>query len=231
MDFDTYVGFVPLLLYPGADTDAALDACARRLQARSPDLAAEFAPFARAFGALDRRAREEMFLKTFEVQALCHLELGYVLFGEDYKRGLFLANMKEEQQRAGLEGGIELADHLANVLRLLPRLDDEELVRDLAEQAVIPALRSMLEGFDEARIRARIDALHRKHEAVLLEELNFGSPYSHLLRSILGLFEADFPGAEPRRGPRSDFIPIQDARDPSGGCAMFRPGIGLGEGA
>ena len=169
MDFDLYTGFAPLLLYPGPGTDATLAACTERLRARDAALAAEFAPFARAFAALDRRQREELFLKTFEVQALCHLELGYVLFGEDYKRGLFLANMKEEQERAGLDGGIELADHLANVLCLLPRLDDEDLVRDLAEQALIPALRTMLEGFDDARIRARIDALHRKHKAVLLE--------------------------------------------------------------
>src|SRR5690554_6901186 len=63
---------------------------------------------------------ETVFGKTFHIQAICYLDLGYVLFAEDYKRGEFLVKMKSEQEKANNDCGIELADNLPNVLTLMP---------------------------------------------------------------------------------------------------------------
>ncbi len=212
MDVAPYPRFAPLLRYPDATLDAALDAAVAAIDdGASGDAALALRRAAAALGALAPAAREELFLKTFELQAICSLEIGYTRFGEDYKRGMFLAGLKDEHRRAGHDCGDELADHLANVLELLPSLDAE--VRDeLAEQVLIPALRAMLDDFDEPRLRARLDALAARGELVLQEALHFGNPYRELLRALALRLEADWPGVPQRRSGRAseNFIPIHD---------------------
>ena len=66
--------------------------------------------------------QQEYYISTFDVQAICFLDIGYVLFGEDYKRGIFLVNIKKEQIKAGNDCGSELPDHLPNILTLLPKM-------------------------------------------------------------------------------------------------------------
>jgi nitrate reductase assembly molybdenum cofactor insertion protein NarJ len=51
---------------------------------------------------------EELYTKTFDVQPICYLDLGYVIFGEDYKRGAFLLHMQEEQQKVNNDCGTDL---------------------------------------------------------------------------------------------------------------------------
>ena len=215
MDVAVYPLFAPLLRYPRPGLDAALRGCADAL-APYPDSAQAFAAAAAALHALDAAAREELFLKTFELQAICSLEVGYTRFGEDYKRGMFLAGLKEEHRRAGHECGDELADHLANVLELLPSLD-AELCAELAEQVLIPALRAMLDDFDEPRLRARLDALAARGELVMQEALHFGNPYGDVLRALALRLEADWPGVPQRRSGRAseNFIPIHDRAAPA----------------
>lgn len=204
-----WAAFADVLRYPGASDPAP--ACLAALP-EGPARDA-FAPFAGRVAGLDRRAREELFLKTFELQAICQLELGYVLFGEDYKRGMLLAGLKDEHRRVGHDCGVELPDHLANVLELMELIDDPDLARDLGEQVLIPALRAMLGGFDDGRIRQRVELLKKQHEAVLQEELNYGNPYRHVLAALLLLAEAEYPGVPQRRAGRQtdNFIPIHDA--------------------
>jgi nitrate reductase assembly molybdenum cofactor insertion protein NarJ len=212
MDITLYPRFAPLLRYPRADLDAALDAALAAFEAAGAAEASQaLGRAATALRALDASAREELFLKTFELQAICCLEVGYTRFGEDYKRGMFLAGLKDEHRRAGHDCGDELADHLANVLELLPSLD-AEVCAELAEQVLIPALRAMLDDFDEPRLRARLDALAARGELVLQEALHFGNPYGELLRALALRLEADWPGVPQRRSGRAseNFIPIHD---------------------
>ncbi|MDP4224210.1 MAG: hypothetical protein Q8868_12945 [Bacteroidota bacterium] len=91
--------------------------------------------------------RQEYYISTFDVQALCFLDIGYVLFGEDHRRGVFLSQMKHEQESAGNPCENELADHLPNVLTLLPRIEDKELVLEMMDSALIPAIREMVRSF------------------------------------------------------------------------------------
>ena len=69
---------------------------------------------------------QELHTRTFDVQALTTLGTGYVLFGDDYKRGALLSNLNREHNDAQNDCRGELADHLPNVLRLIPKLKDQE---------------------------------------------------------------------------------------------------------
>lgn len=89
---------------------------------------------------------EELYTRTFDIQAVCHLEVGYVLFGEDYKRGHLLVKMQGLHQEYGNDCGTELADYLPNILTLLPRMDHEE-AGELVGKLVEPAVAKMIQGF------------------------------------------------------------------------------------
>lgn len=93
--------------------------------------------------------QREYYIRTFDVQALCWLDLGYVLFGEDYKRGEFLVNLRNEHIKAGNDCGCELADHLPNMLKLLPKIKDKAFADELAFSIMIPALQEILKNFKD----------------------------------------------------------------------------------
>ncbi|MDL1878882.1 tetratricopeptide repeat protein [Cytophagia bacterium CHB2] len=114
-----YRPFTPLVSYPDAGLPAAVERCTAMLGLHCPEAAATLAPFAQWLAATPLHDQEEVYARTFHIQAICYLDLGFVLFGEDYKRGEFLVNMKREQALAGNHCGDELPDNLANVLNLL----------------------------------------------------------------------------------------------------------------
>lgn len=91
--------------------------------------------------------KQEYYISTFDVQALCHLDIGYVLFGEDYRRSVFLVHVKKEQELAGNDCGRELPDHLPNMLTLLPKIRDDQLAEELVCSILIPALNKMIRDF------------------------------------------------------------------------------------
>ncbi|MBT3210066.1 MAG: hypothetical protein HN704_12165 [Bacteroidetes bacterium] len=91
----------------------------------------------------------EYYIKTFDIQALCYLDIGYILFGEDYKRGEFLVNLRNEHIKAKSDCGSELADHLPNMLRLLPKIADKNFAEELGYSIMIPALKEMLKTFED----------------------------------------------------------------------------------
>jgi nitrate reductase molybdenum cofactor assembly chaperone len=90
---------------------------------------------------------QEYYLKTFDVQAVCYLDIGYVLFGDDYKRAQLLVNLQNEHKKADVDCGIELGDHLPNVLTLLSKVSDPDFAEELGYIITTPAVRFMLTKF------------------------------------------------------------------------------------
>jgi len=113
--------------------------------------------------------QQEYYISTFDIDAACYLDIGYVLFGEDYKRGAFLVNMRNEHLKAGNDCRRELADYLPNMLRLLPKIEDRNFADELAYSIIIPALHEMLKNFKD--------------------EVNV---YKNLLEILLQIMENDF---------------------------------------
>jgi nitrate reductase molybdenum cofactor assembly chaperone len=91
--------------------------------------------------------QQEYYLKTFDVGAICYLDIGYVMFGEDYKRAQLLVNLQTEHKKAGVDCGSELGDHLPNVLCLLSKTNDPDFAEELGFIITIPAVRFMLTKF------------------------------------------------------------------------------------
>ncbi|MEX1256194.1 MAG: hypothetical protein WEG36_01125 [Gemmatimonadota bacterium] len=135
---------------------------------------------------------QEIFTRSFDVQPITTLSVGYLVFGDDYKRGELLANLNREGRALGIDFGSELPDHLPNVLRLLARWEDRDLAGELVTEVFHPALRQMIEEFDQRRISGR-DELYRKHFGTLIvTSTERGTMFRHPLESVLAVLETDF---------------------------------------
>lgn len=124
-----------LLAYPREGFKEAFPALSGRLAAEAPEAAdalREFGAFVQ--GRADSEL-EESFTQTFDLDPTCALEIGWHLYGEDYKRGEFLVEMRRLMRQTGVPEGTELPDHLSHVLAVLSRLDEPE-ARALAGKAL-----------------------------------------------------------------------------------------------
>ena len=92
---------------------------------------------------------QELYTRTFDLNPACALEVGYHLFGENYKRGEFLANLRETEAPFDLGQEHQLPDYLPVLLRLLSKLDDD-LRSSLISECLIPAIEKMLATFKDA---------------------------------------------------------------------------------
>lgn len=141
----------------------------------------------------DLIAMQELHTRTFDVQAITTLDIGYTLFGEDYKRGALLANLSAEHKKADNDCGAELGDHLTNLLRLLPKIADEELRAELVQVILAPALRQMIRDFEPARVTKK-EELYKKHHKTLIEhaptDLRFA--YCRALEALYEVLRTDF---------------------------------------
>lgn len=136
---------------------------------------------------------EEIYTRTFDVQAITTLDVGYVLFGDDYKRGELLVNLNKEHTKANNNCSTELADHLPNLLRLITKTDDEEFNNELIYLIIKPALKKIISEFDKINIE-RKNKIYKKHHKTLIpiEEKN-GLVYKYLLESLLITMNTNFP--------------------------------------
>jgi nitrate reductase delta subunit len=135
--------------YPVADWQSRCDECHDLMNADGKSLASPFALFASETAKLSLSDLQELYTRTFDLSPVCALDIGYHLFGENYKRGIFLANLRETEAHFELGQAHQLPDHLPVLLRLLTRLDDQELRSALIGDCMIPALEKMLKTLSE----------------------------------------------------------------------------------
>lgn len=147
---DHYTSLSYLFRYPDDQMQLHLEEIASLIETRYPGAKQFFSSFRNEYLKLSLKEWEEYFVRTFEVEALCCMDIGFVLFGEDYKRGDFLSQMQREQTIAGNPLGSELADHLPNVLTLLPKFGDMELAKELGWCILVPAITEILKKFESA---------------------------------------------------------------------------------
>ncbi len=139
---DLYHAFAALLTYPDEDYSERVLAGLRLATPESRELLEQFA---QAVEGLETWELQELFTRTFDMNPVCSLELGWHLFGENYERGLLLVRVREELRRVGIQESAELPDHLTHVLELLARMDHEKGA-EFAAACVLPALKKMLEA-------------------------------------------------------------------------------------
>jgi nitrate reductase delta subunit len=129
-----------MLEYPERDYADALDACEHMIAAEGDEVARPFLEFREKIAPLSTDELEELYVRTFEMTPTCTLETGYHLFGESYKRGEFLAHLREEESTHDIAQENQLPDFLPVLLRLATRIDEDDLRRDLIGACMLPAI-------------------------------------------------------------------------------------------
>ncbi len=161
------------------------------LNTASPEVAKKLQPFTDVISAVSKYELEDLYLRTFEVQSITTLDIGYVVFGDDYKRGELLVNLNREHQTYGIDCGDELADNLSNILKLVMVIEDSNLLDDLINKIVAPALTKMIQGFGESQISAK-EKVYMKHHKTLLDKHESFTIYKHALISLHNALGQDF---------------------------------------
>lgn len=133
--------------YPSEKLKDHSDEWRKIIRKYDPELIRLLDPFTGHLAGKKLEYQQEYFVSTFDVQPLCCLDIGYTLFGEDYRRGQFMANLKAEHRKTGNACGTELPDHLPVIMTLLPKLKDESFAEELVFSLVSPALHEIIAGF------------------------------------------------------------------------------------
>ncbi|MBI2525826.1 MAG: molecular chaperone TorD family protein [Candidatus Rokubacteria bacterium] len=136
--------FAEMLSYPGGGVGLAARACAAELAGRSPAAARLVEAFAAFAGETPRGTLEEAYTSAFDLGGAGYPYVGYHLFGESYKRSVFLVRLKEQYRACGLDLGSELPDHVAALMGLLAASEDADFAEELITDALVPALDRML---------------------------------------------------------------------------------------
>ncbi len=142
-----YKQIAELFRYPDENLVSNTKACLLSIQNFAPELEQKLNHFLASIEKLNTKTQQEYFMKTFDVKAICYLDIGYVMFGEDYKRAQLLVNLQKEHVIADVDCGNELADHLPNVLCLLSKTKNPEFVEELGFIITQPAVRFMITKF------------------------------------------------------------------------------------
>jgi len=209
-----YERLAALFEYPESDYPIVVRALCDLLETRYPAAATELEAFARALpgdgeafseGQLDEV--QEIFTRSFDVQAITTLGVGYVMFGDDYKRGEVLVNLNREHREVGIDCGTELPDHLPNVLKLVARWQDPEICAEFVEEILHPALRMMIEEFGSNRMEDR-NRLYEKHYKTLIASSDDrGTIFRIPLAALVAVLEEDFSfSPKEMTKPASDFL-------------------------
>lgn len=181
-----------LFRYPDSQLLPAVEFCRKLVCDGYPGVDTKMNIFAEYVKENNIDALQELYTKTFEIQAICYLDLGYVMFGEDYKRGVFLVNMKQEQIKIGNDCGTELPDNLANMLTFFAKSSDNEIVNELAIKILLPGIAKMIQEFEQTRIEIKLNILKSRHYAIIQEELYRVNVYKHALEVLDYILNIDF---------------------------------------
>ncbi len=194
MKNEQYMILSELFLYPKEGYKDKVAACMRYLKKNYPNAAISFKRFNDFIANKSTYEIEEIFGITFHIQSICFLDIGYVLFREDYSRGEFLRNMKNEQDAIGHDCGEELADNLPHVLQFMAKSENCQFVEELASKALIPAVEQMLAEFQTPRMEVRKKVIKKKQKAIIMEDVIDGNIYQNALQSLLKVLHEDFKG-------------------------------------
>lgn len=209
-----YEQLAALFEYPQRDYPAQVQRACQLLDGRYPIAAARLTSFANAlpsegatFSAAALDEVQEIFTRSFDVQPITTLSVGYVMFGDDYKRGELLVNLNREHREAGVECGSELPDHLPNVLHLMARWQDPEMVVEFVEHILHPALERMIAEFGGERMEQR-HRLYEKHfKTLIASSADRGTMFREPLAALVTVLRADFALGAPARPERhNDFL-------------------------
>jgi nitrate reductase molybdenum cofactor assembly chaperone len=190
--YEQYSILAELFSYPDNSFGERVRGVQAYLEASCPEAAEELSGFTEFASQATLKELEEVFTRSFDVQALTTIDLGYVLFGDDYKRGELLVKLNAEHRDAGVDCGSELSDYLPNVLRLLHRMEKPELRDELVLKIVAPALRRILREFDPERLETKSKVYEKHHKTLIEQSQRYGTIYAKTIRALYTVLGGDF---------------------------------------
>ena len=168
-----YVQLAHLLHYPEEDYRRHLESLSSALTGQQ-GIKEMLEPFRTFVANSEVTELEELFTRTFDMNPLTCLEVGWHLYGEDYKRGEFLVKMRQALAQYHLPESEELPDHMSHCLQLLARMEPEE-APVLAEGYLLPALKKILTGLKpENPFRGLLEGL----ESLFVDLIGPGSGFT-----------------------------------------------------
>src|SRR5215831_3254833 len=99
--------FSELLSYPQEGYLRLVEACRRLAAEVDAESANHLACFAERVSGQETDELQELFVRTFDLNPVCALEVGWQLFGDNYDRGDFLVRMQDELRRYGVDRSTE----------------------------------------------------------------------------------------------------------------------------
>jgi len=187
-----YHSLANLFIYPGKGYQDEVKLVQKFLEKNYKEAADILEPFSTFVESTTLHTLEELYTRSFEVQAITTLDLGYLLFGDDYKRAELLVNLNKEHNEVKNDCGNELADHLPNVLRLLPLLKDNELRNELVNMVVAPALIKILDDFKPERLLAKNKVYLKHHKTLIDQPADYALIYQIPVEVIMYFISNDF---------------------------------------
>lgn len=152
------------ILHPHQTALESQDDTLKPMQAQR-EITRQLEEFSSSVSSLSVEDFEELYTRTFDINPISSLEVGWHLYGEQYERGVFLVKMREMLRTHGIQESTELPDHLTHLLRLLGAMPETE-AQQLASKFILPAIVKMLEGFKDKN-----------------------NPYGHVLLAVKALLE------------------------------------------
>lgn len=159
-----YALFADILDYPARPIAQALKDCSADLAPESQEAHLHLAAFLDGVAGKSIGQLQEIYTNAFDLRPDCTPNLGYHLFGDDGRRGLFLAELKGRMVSSGIALGCELPDHISLLLRYMQQ--NEEECRTLIEDCMLPAVSRMADVLDSSE-----------------------NPYKHVLRALRSLLQ------------------------------------------
>lgn len=176
------------------------------LNGHYPELGIVLEPFSEFVSTASLDELQELYTRTFDVQAITTMDLGYLIFGDDYKRAELLVNLNREHTAAGNDCGHELADHLPNVVRLITKMQDEEIKNELVAKVLVPGLKKMIAEFDPHHLGKKNEVYIRHHKTLIEMPGDCGTLYQRPLIVLLEILVKEFEMNPEPEEKTSDFL-------------------------
>jgi nitrate reductase molybdenum cofactor assembly chaperone NarJ/NarW len=133
--------FADVLDYPAPELASKAAECIALIGAAQPEAAALLESFRRYAEENSVGKLQEVYSGFFDLNSICHPYVGYQLFGENYKRSIFLIELKKAYRAEGFEASTsDIADRLSIVLRFVAHSKGGEDIDELLNRGVLPAL-------------------------------------------------------------------------------------------
>jgi nitrate reductase molybdenum cofactor assembly chaperone NarJ/NarW len=136
--------FADILDYPAPGLAGKAAECATLVGVAQPEAAALLQSFGRFAEENSLGKLQEVYSGFFDLNSICHPYVGYQLFGENYKRSVFLIELQKAYRAEGFEASAsEIADRLSIVLRFVAQSKGGEDIDELLNRGLLPALARM----------------------------------------------------------------------------------------